>query len=143
VFVRDGVGAWSQQAYVKASNTDASDRFGDSVALSDDGNTLAVGLSGRTATRRASAATRPTTPPGIAERSTCSCATAGAWSQQAYVKASNTDNPDFFGSSVALSDDGNTLAVGATEEDSDAKGVGGDQADNSGLYFDGGAVYLY
>ena len=42
VFARAG-GKWSQQAYVKASNTDAGDQFGWSVTLSDDGNTMAVG----------------------------------------------------------------------------------------------------
>src|SRR5262249_61882379 len=33
----------AQSAYLKASNTDAQDRFGFSVALSADGTTLAVG----------------------------------------------------------------------------------------------------
>ncbi|MCH7684743.1 MAG: FG-GAP repeat protein, partial [Gemmatimonadetes bacterium] len=50
VFVRDGASVWSQQAYLKASNTDADDRFGFSVAVS--GDTVAVG-----AEREASAAT--------------------------------------------------------------------------------------
>jgi len=39
VFTRTGA-AWSQQAYIKGSNTDAGDLFGYSVGLSDDGNTL-------------------------------------------------------------------------------------------------------
>lgn len=34
---------WGQEAYVKASNTQANDSFGFSVALSADGSTLAVG----------------------------------------------------------------------------------------------------
>jgi hypothetical protein len=34
---------WAQQAYVKASNTGAGDRFGASVAISGDGTTLVVG----------------------------------------------------------------------------------------------------
>jgi hypothetical protein len=42
--VRDGASAWSQQAYVKASNTGEDDLFGHSVALSGDGNTLAWGV---------------------------------------------------------------------------------------------------
>ncbi|PRQ03999.1 hypothetical protein ENSA5_11820 [Enhygromyxa salina] len=42
VFARNG-GVWTQQAYVKASNTGASDQFGLSVALSGTGDTLAVG----------------------------------------------------------------------------------------------------
>ncbi len=58
-----------------------------------------------------------------------------------YVKASNTNASDFFGISVALSADGNTLAVGALLEASAATGVGGDQTDNTAG--SAGAVYLY
>jgi hypothetical protein len=46
-----------------------------------------------------------------------------------------------FGWSVALSADGSTLAVGARNEDSNATGLNGNQADNSAG--DSGAVYLY
>jgi len=45
VFTRSGT-TWNQQAYVKASNTEAGDQFGVSLALSADGNTLAVGAIG-------------------------------------------------------------------------------------------------
>ncbi len=65
----------------------------------------------------------------------------GSWSQQAYVKASNTGAGDYFGHSVALNGDGNTLAVGAFYEDSNATGVGGNVNDNSASK--AGAVYLY
>ena len=64
-----------------------------------------------------------------------------SWSQQAYVKASNTEANDNFGISVALSADGNTLAVGAYGEDSNATGINGNQADNSAS--SSGAVYVY
>ena len=66
------------------------------------------------------------------------------WQQQAYVKASNTDGGDRFGSAVSLSLDGNTLAVGAIGEESTATGVNGDQSDNSSISSrTPGAVYLY
>ena len=58
-----------------------------------------------------------------------------------YVKASNTDGGDLFGWSVALSANGDTLAVGARWEDSNATGVGGNPNDNSAR--NAGAVYLY
>ena len=62
----------------------------------------------------------------------------GLWSQQAYVKASNTGSDDRFGLGVALS--GDTLAVGADVEDSNGTGVnGGAQADNT--IVNSGAVY--
>jgi len=142
VFVRDGAGAWSQQAYVKASNTGTADYFGWSVALSGDGNTLAVG-----------ARWEDSNATGIGGNQANNSAVdsgavyvfvrngAGVWSQQAYVKASNTEADDWFGVSVALSGDGNTLAVGAYREDSSATGIEGDQADNSAL--NAGAVYVF
>ena len=67
--------------------------------------------------------------------------TAGQWLAHAYVKASNTDDENVFGRSVALSRDGNTLAVGAKAEDGAATGVGGNQNDNT--VGDSGAVYIY
>jgi hypothetical protein len=42
---------------------------------------------------------------------------------------------------VALSGDGSTLTVGAQWEDSNATGIGGDQANNSAT--NAGAVYIY
>lgn len=137
VYVFAYAGAWTQQAYIKASNTGAGDGFGGAVALSSDGNTLAV-----TAVLEASSAT------GIGgTQSDNSAAGAGAayvfsrsgttWAQQAYVKASNTEAHDLFGSSVTLSGDGNKLAVGAYQEDS----AGSNQADNSA--FNAGAAYVF
>jgi hypothetical protein len=59
--------------------------------------------------------------------------------QQAYLKASNTEVDDNFGYSVSLS--GDTLAIAATGEDSNATGVNGNQADNSAA--SAGAVYVF
>ena len=144
VFVRAG-DAWVQQAYVKASNAGQSDLFGMNVALSADGNTMAV-----SAPWERSAAT------GVnGDQNDDSLPQAGAvyvfarsggsWRQQAYVKASNTgrrgNDGDQFGSSLALSGDGNTIAIGATTEDSAATGIGGDQTDDSAQ--SAGAVYVF
>ncbi|MCP5527484.1 MAG: FG-GAP repeat protein [Verrucomicrobiales bacterium] len=51
----------------------------------------------------------------------CLCGAGTAWSQQAYLKASNTGYWDHFGSSVAV--DGDTVVVGAPDEDSSTTGV--------------------
>ena len=126
VFVRNG-STWTQQAYLKASNTDARDMFGSSVAIA--GETVVVG-----APEESSNAT------GVnGDGSNNSAADSGAayvfvrngidWTQQAYLKASNTDRADEFGSWVSLSDD--TLVVGAIAESSSATGVNGDQTNNS------------
>ena len=140
VLTRSGE-TWAQQAYLKASNTALGDSFGFALALSGDGDTLAV-----SANFESSGAT------GIdGDQTDDSAETAGAvyvftrtgdrWSQQAYVKPSNTDAGDRFGFSLALSDDGSTLAVGAIGEDSAAAAIDGDQSDNSAE--GAGAVYVF
>ena len=60
---------------------------------------------------------------------------------QSYLKASNADPTDLFGSFVALSADGTTLAVGAPGEGSAARGINGDQNDNANSL--SGAAYVF
>lgn len=140
VLTRSGM-TWSQQAYIKASNARAGDQFGYGLALSADGSTLIAGAP----MERSSAA-------GVnGNQSDNSAEYAGAvyaftrsgitWSQQAYIKASNTQSGDLFGRSLALSADGHTLVVGATDEDGGTRGINGDQTSNSAL--SAGATYLY
>jgi cysteine-rich repeat protein len=112
VFVRSN-GVWSQQAYVKASNTGAHDLFGASVALSGDGSTLAVGA------------------PGVAGAAYVFARVDGTWSEQAHANGIGTEPGDSFGESVALSDVGDVMAVGARHEASHAIGIDGDATDNS------------
>ena len=61
------------------------------------------------------------------------------WSQEAFLKASNPDEQDIFGRSVAIS--GDTIVVGADSEDSNASGVDGLQNDNTLL--SSGAAYVF
>lgn len=134
-------GIWRQQAYIKASNTGARDRFGGSVTLSGDGDRLAIG-----ATQEASIATginsNPTDNSAPASGAVYVFARSNSlWQQQAYVKASNTDERDRFGHSVSFSSDGNVLAVGAWTEDSGAIGINGDHSDNAAS--GSGAVYIF
>jgi hypothetical protein len=141
VFARGAGNTWTQQAYVKASNAEFEDHFGSSVALSANGDTLAVGapLEDSAATGvNGNAASNSASGSGavyVFSRS------GTQWSQQAYVKASNTEADDNFGSSVALSGDGSTLAVGAPAEDSAATGIDGNQASNGAT--NSGAVYVF
>jgi hypothetical protein len=139
VFTRSGA-TWQQQAYIKASNPDPFDNYGVAVTLSADGATLLV-----SSPYESSGATgfggdqsdNGTTYGGAVYRYTRSGTT---WSQQAYVKASNTAWLAGFGSAMALSDDG-TMVVGAGGESSAATGLGGDQSDQSAL--GAGAVYVF
>jgi hypothetical protein len=103
-------------AYIKAHNTDAYDVFGWSLALSADGNTLAVGAPLEDGSA--------TTINGANDNGRDNCGAAyvfvrvgDSWSQQAYIKPTASDVDDQFGYAVALSSDGNTLAVGAPTRD--------------------------
>ena len=136
VFTRTGA-TWTQQAYVKASNTGAGDNFGGAVALSAD--TLVVGAvneDGATVGINGNQASNAALDAGAVYVFTRSGTT---WTQQSYVKASNTNAGDLFGNAVALS--GDTLAVGAFGEASAATGVNGDQTDNTAAA--AGAVYVF
>lgn len=159
--------------YIKASNTETGDFFGWSIALSGDGNTLAVGAPAEDS--------KATGLDGNQADNTSDNSGAvyifvkdelGQWIQQAYLKASNTEQPnlntsrflpnDRFGYRVALSDDGNTLAVTALLEDSPSYGVNCNQANYertttvqgssssdttntviSAVTYDLGAVYMF
>lgn len=138
VFTRDGAGAWTQQAYLKASNANAGDRFGGAIALS--GNTLVVGAAyerSKSTGVDGNQASNSWSEAGSAYVFTRN--EAGDWSQQAYLKASNTGSGDRFGDAVVLS--GDTLVVGAPLEDSAARGIDGFQADNKAL--SSGAAYIF
>ena len=130
---------WTQEAYIKASNTGDRDRFGEVVSLSGNGNTLAVGarLEDSTATGVNGLQNNVLSNTGAAYVFRFS---GSDWTQQAYIKASNTGDGDFFGVAVRISADGNTLAVGADTEDSSASGVGGAESNGSN---DSGAVYVF
>jgi hypothetical protein len=140
VFVRNGT-AWSQQAYIKASNAAEGDRFGYSLALSDDGSTLAVGAIGEDSVSTGSGGNQADNSADQAGATYVFTRSGTAWTQQAYLKASNTQAGDMFGFCVALNGDGNTLGVCAYDEDSSAEGVGGDQRDNSSN--GSGAAYVF
>ncbi len=115
--------------YVKSARVTKGDQFGRAVAVSADGNTLIVGASRE---GRSDGAVH------VYSRAT------GVWRHQGRIKAPNGDASDFFGSSVAVSADGNTLVVGADGEASAARGINDTKIgpdDNSIPY--AGAVYVF
>jgi hypothetical protein len=149
VFGKKDSGAWSLQAYVKATNTNADDDFGEVVTLSGDGSTLAVGASDED-----SSAT------GVAnEQYDNEASSSGAvyvyqrtkrrnWYPEAYIKASNTDESDSFGSAISISSEGDTLVIGAPGEDSRGNEIVVDDDNNVQEGFDNsasgaGAVYMF
>lgn len=154
-------GAWSQQTRLEGSSPAAKMAFGASLALSADGGTLAVGAPEEKSNARGingDASNRDAYGAGAAYVFTRSGST---WSQQAYVKARNTPakvetcsrldvmgtfffpcTPQHFGFSLALSADGNLLAVGAPEEGADftrgSGGTVGSMSSGSDTIFGGG-----
>lgn len=135
------INGWTQQAYVKASNTDVSDLFGSSLDISADGSTLVVGAYKEQSNTKGINGDQSDNSANGSGAVYVFSRDNGIWSQQAYIKASNTDIDDNFGMSVSISADGNTLALGASNEDSNSVGVNGDQLNN--LNKDSGAVYVF
>jgi hypothetical protein len=136
VFVRNG-GVWEQQAYLKASNTGADDRFGASVAVEND--TLFVGAVWESSNATGIAGDQVNNDASRSGAVYLFTRAGTTWTQQAYIKASNTEADDWFGAEVDLS--GDTLVVGALFEDSEANGVGGDQTNNNAS--SAGAVFVF
>jgi hypothetical protein len=137
-------GVWSHQARIQAENGEPQDSLGYSLALSDDGNTIASGAADEDCLKPG------INPPGC-ENDQASNTSAGAayvfvrsgttWTQQAFIKASNPGKEDWFGVRIAISGDGNTVAVSAPNEDSASKGINGRQDDESAP--EAGAVYVF
>ena len=134
VFVRSGT-AWSQQAYLKASQVSAGDQFGISVAIS--GDTVVVGASAEdgSATGVNGTVSENTSNAGAAY---VFLRSGTAWSQQAYLKASQVSANDNFGGSVAIA--GDTVVVGARNEDGSATGVNGTVSESAP---NAGAAYVF
>jgi len=126
-----------QQAYLKASNTEAEDNFGHSVAI--DGDTVVVGAPFEDSSATGINGSQSNNAATDAGAVYVFVRNSGVWTQQAYLKASNSGADDQFGFTVAIS--GNTIVAGAPFEDSNATGVGGNQADNTAT--NAGAVYVF
>jgi hypothetical protein len=100
VFTRSGT-TWSQQAKLVAADGAAGDYFGNSVAISSDGNTAIIGAYADDTKGSAYIYIRSGT----------------TWSQQAKLVAADGAAGDYFGNSVAISSDGNTAIIGAYYDD--------------------------
>ncbi len=125
VYVRES-GSWKQQQYLKASNAEAGDNFGQAVALSADGRTLVVGATGERSGATGVGGNRLDNSRQAAGAAYVFRRDGSSWSEAAYLKASNPDAWDYFGTDVDISGDGKVIAVGAPSEAS----ANGSQANN-------------
>ncbi|WP_111643173.1 FG-GAP repeat protein [Marinimicrobium alkaliphilum] len=141
VFTRSS-GEWSQQTYIKSSNTAEGQEFGSRISMSADGQWLAV-----------SAVRERGIGCGVdADQDALEGTNTGAvylfsraddsWEQYRYIKSPTTRNGQRFGHAVAFSADGSLMAVGVEREGSSATGINGDRFDSS-LRQSSGAVFLY
>ncbi len=122
---QDTVGVWTQQAYIKASNTAATDRFGYRLAMDD--TNLIVGAPNQDTTNTDSGAAYVFVRSG------------DQWSQQAFLKAAVADASDQFGSSVDIWQ--HRAVIGAVGEDGAVVGINQDPNDNAAA--ESGAVYVF
>lgn len=120
VFTRNNNGVWTQQKMLKASDAAFYGYFGTSVSIS--GNSIAVGANRPSGTGEAYVFIRSN----------------GNWSEQQALTASNAGAGDQFGKSVAI--DGDTLVVGAPNEDGDANSTATIPNDNAAF---AGAAYVF
>ena len=137
---------WTQKAKIKPSQPQWQQLFGASVALSADGTTLAVGATGD------KTKVGGINPDGsnydLVDDSLHNSGavfvfskSATSWVQQAYIKAANAIPGNQFGGVVSISGNGNTLAVGSWLDASQARGINGDQLDQSAT--NAGAAFIF
>jgi hypothetical protein len=103
IYERDGAGTWLEKPVLRASNLTADDRFGSAVAISGDYAIVGAPLQDASGGTNRGAAY-------IFERNL-----SGSWNQTPVLYASDQQDQDQFGCSVALS--GTFAIVGAYRED--------------------------
>jgi hypothetical protein len=146
-YVRTG-NTWAFDQRIGASNGGLDDSFGLTLALKDDLLVVGSGL-------------EDGSQPGINPMSDDNAPDSGAaymfrrttsgWVQEAYIKALDPSAGDGFGGAVAsfdpfihpkaISVSGDTIVIGASQEDSKSTGINGDPLDASAP--DAGAVYIF
>src|SRR6056300_352029 len=108
IFTKSG-GSWDTGTRIVASDAQAGDYFGRTVAISGDGNTVIAG-----AYYEDGPPSAPVSGQGAAYIFN---RTGGSWDTGTRIRATDPETQDLFGENVAISGDGNTAIVGARTED--------------------------
>ncbi|HEY6642842.1 Calx-beta domain-containing protein [Povalibacter sp.] len=109
IFTRAAGGTWTQAAYLKSAETPSTyENFGASVAISPDGSVVAAGVPYRSITAG------PVNYAGVIYTFALS---GGTWTRTGPITAPTPAAFSYFGSSIALSDQGTTLVVGAPQQE--------------------------
>ena len=139
VFVRSD-NQWALDAYIKASNTDQNDNFGSNIALSEDGNTFAVGVPVESSSAAGINGDQENNDAYQSGAVYVFSRSNGVWQQQSYIKASNAQSEDQFGYDLDISGDGNTIVVGARYEDGSGRSVNSEKDEDG---YGNGAAYVF
>jgi trimeric autotransporter adhesin len=117
IFTRTDLDDWEQRAYLKASNTEAEDLFGWSIALS--GGRLAIGAINEDSGSAGINGDQADNSGALSGAVYFFAADAsGNWSQQLYMKSSDPQFADRLGQGLALTDWG--LVAGAPGDETAA-----------------------
>lgn len=137
VFRRNDDGGWRQEAYLKPSNLDPQDFFGQNLELS--GDLLAVAANGESSGSNGIGGDPDNNGAQSSGAVYLFRRDGGTWQQLEYIKASNTERFDNFGFNMCMSE--NTLVVGAVFESGGIPGINGDPSDESAPV--SGAFYIF
>ncbi len=140
VFTRSAT-VWTQQAYMKASNADAADKFGSTISVS--GDLVVVGAPYESSNvTGASATTSLDNSKAASGAAYVYSRTGTTWTEESYLKAANSTAGNHFGTSVAI--EGSLILVGAPDENaSDTSVIQGGTASSNLSASSSGAAYLY
>lgn len=129
-------GDWVFEKYLKSTLPIQHSGFGQSLDISYRGDIIALGVSKE-------ADTASTSNADIVKKGAVHLWNYDGldWVHQARLTASNGEDGDDFGTSVAIGAYGSWLAVGAQYEDSGFGGIDADQGDNSSM--NSGAAYIF
>ncbi len=150
IFKRDNsTGEWFQDAYLKPTNTETNDGFGNSVSISGDYAIVGSYYEDNSSTNINNTDNASITDEGTASGSGAAFifkrdSSTGEWSQDAYLKASNAGDDDLFSYNVFIS--GDYAIVGAHNEDNSSTTI--NNTDNASITDEGtasgsGAAYIF
>jgi hypothetical protein len=140
VFVRDGLGNWSQQAYLKPDVLDANDNFGIAVAV--DGDTIVVGATGDDANLPGVNPSPDVNGLGNSGAAYVYVRDGEQWVLDAKLKAAHLATNYKFGISLDISED--TVIVGAPGDDSNSSSIiNGETSVFNYSLGDSGAAYIF
>ncbi|MGF1770399.1 FG-GAP repeat protein [Enterovibrio makurazakiensis] len=127
---------WLEEGYLKSTFPIEFSGFGNAAAISHTGDIIAIGVSNES---------------DVASTDNTGLDLMGAvhlwhydgsnWLHHARLVASNAEDGDAFGTSVAIGNNGNWLAVGAQYEDASSSGI--DPSDNGNTANNAGAAYIF